>query len=47
MEVSRVCNKFSAQFYEVIGKQCLKFIELELAMLAFQSCNNVGMVYSI
>lgn len=47
MDVARVCNKFSVQFFEVVGKQCLRYVELELAELAFQMCNNVGMVYSI
>lgn len=47
MEVARASTKFSQQFYEVIGKQCLKYVELETAEIAFQMCKNVGMVYSI
>ena len=47
IEVARVSNKFSQQFFECLGKQCLKFVELEIAEIAFQECNNVGMVYSI
>lgn len=47
MEVARASTKFSQQFYEVIGKQCLKYVELETAECAFQMCKNVGMVYSI
>jgi hypothetical protein len=47
MEVARICTKFSQQFFEIIGKHCLRYIELELAETAFQMCKNVGMVYSI
>jgi WD repeat-containing protein 19 len=47
MRVAASCPKFALQFYEVIGRQCLKFIELETAESAFQMCKNVGMVYSI
>jgi hypothetical protein len=35
MEVARASTKFSQQFYEVIGKQCLKYVELETAEIAF------------
>jgi len=34
-------------FFECLGKQCLKYIELKEAETAFQMCKNVGMVYSI
>ena len=47
IEVARVANRFSQQFFEVLGKQCLKYVELEFAEIAFQECKNVGMVYSI
>ena len=47
IEVARVANRFSQQYFEVLGKQCLKYIELELAEISFQECKNVGMVYSI
>mgnify|MGYP001479849279 CR=1 FL=1 len=47
MEVARASQRFSQQFFEVVGKQCLKFIDLENAEIAFQMCKNVGMVYSI
>jgi len=47
MEVARVSKKFSQQFFEVIGKQCLKYVDLKRAEIAFQMCKNVGMVYSI
>lgn len=47
MQVAKACQKFSLQFYEVIGRQCLKYIELETAEIAFQMCKNVGMVYSV
>lgn len=47
MQVAKACPKFALQFYEVIGRQCLKYIELETAEIAFQMCKNVGMVYSI
>ena len=47
LDVARVSHKFSQSFYEVIGKQYLKYVELNIAELAFQMCKNVGMVYSI
>jgi hypothetical protein len=47
MEVAKSAPKFAQQFYEVIGRQCLKYIELETAEIAFQMCKNVGMVFSI
>ena len=47
MEVARASQRFSQQFFEVVGKQCLKYIELDTAEIAFQMCKNVGMVYSI
>jgi len=47
IEVARTAKKFSIQFFEALGKQCLRNIELETAALAFQMCKNVGMVYSI
>lgn len=34
-------------FFEALGKQCLKYMELQIAETAFQMCKNVGMVYSI
>lgn len=37
----------SLQFFECLGKQCLKYLELHFAETAFQMCKNVGMVYSI
>lgn len=47
MDVARTNQKFSSQFYEIVGKQALKYVELEPAEIAFQMCKNVGMVYSI
>ena len=47
MEVARTSTKFNQQFFEVIGKHCLRYVELEIAETAFQMCKNVGMVYSI
>lgn len=47
MQVAKACPKFASQFYEVIGRQCLKYIELEMAEIAFHMCKNVGMLYSI
>jgi len=35
LEVARISQKFSQQFFETVGKQCLKFVELELAEIAF------------
>ena len=37
----------SLQFFECLGKKCLKYLELYYAETAFQMCKNVGMVYSI
>lgn len=47
MEVARTSVKFGQNFFEIIGKHCLRFVELEIAETAFQMCKNVGMVYSI
>lgn len=35
LDVARMSHKFSQQFYEVIGKHCLKNVELNIAELAF------------
>jgi hypothetical protein len=35
MEVSRTSQKFGQSFFEIIGKNCLKFVELEIAETAF------------
>jgi WD repeat-containing protein 19 len=47
MEVARTSQKFGQNFFEIIGKNCLRYVELEIAETAFQMCKNVGMVYSI
>jgi WD repeat-containing protein 19 len=47
VEVSKVSLKHSLAFFECLGKQCLKFIDLHYAETAFQMCKAVGMVYSI
>ena len=47
VEVGKCCLKYSMQFFECLGKQCLKYLELVFAETAFQMCKNVGMVYSI
>jgi len=47
MEVARVCTKYSHQFFEALGKICLKYLELHFAETAFQMCKNVGMVFAI
>jgi WD repeat-containing protein 19 len=47
IEVAKCCLKHSVAFFECLGKQCLKYIELHFAETAFQMCKNVGMVYSI
>jgi WD repeat-containing protein 19 len=46
-DVARTNQKFSIQFYEIVGKQALRIIELEPAKIAFQMCKNGGMIYSI
>lgn len=47
MDAARTCVRYSQQFFEVLGKTCLKYLELQSAESAFQMCKNVGMVYSI
>jgi WD repeat-containing protein 19 len=47
IEVAKLCLRHSVAFFECLGKQCLRFIELKFAEIAFQMCKNVGMVYSI
>jgi len=47
MEVARICVKYSQQFFEALGKICLKYLELHFAETAFQMCKNVGMVFAI
>lgn len=47
MEVARTSNKFGQSFFEIIGKHCLKYVELDIGETAFQMCKNVGMVYSV
>ena len=47
MDAARTCLRYSQVFFEALGKQCLKYIDLEAAEVAFQMCKNVGMVYSI
>jgi WD repeat-containing protein 19 len=47
MEVARNCTAFSQQFFEALGKYCLRYLELHFAESAFQMCKNVGMVFSI
>jgi WD repeat-containing protein 19 len=45
--VAKVCQKYSSQLFDCLGKQCLKHLELAYAETAFQMCRNVGMVYTI
>jgi len=45
--VAKTCSNFSLAFFECLGKECLKHLELHFAETAFQMCKNVGMVYSI
>lgn len=45
--MAKVCNKYSTQLFDCLGKQCLKHLELSFAETAFQMCRNVGMVYTI
>jgi WD repeat-containing protein 19 len=40
-------RKYAAQLYELLGRQCLKHLELELAERAYQLCRNPGMVLAI
>lgn len=47
IEVAKVCQKYSSQLFDCLGKQCLKHLELPYAETAFQMCRNVGMVYTI
>ena len=47
INVAKACQKLQLQFFEVLGKHCLKNLELFYAETAFQMCKNVGMVYSI
>lgn len=47
MDAARACVRNSMIFFEALGKQCLKYMDLETAESAFQMCKNVGMVYSI
>ena len=47
IEVAKTCLRYSQVFFEALGKQCLKYMELQIAETAFQMCKNVGMVYSI
>lgn len=35
MEVARTSQKLGQTFFEIIGKQCLKYVELEIAETAF------------
>jgi WD repeat-containing protein 19 len=47
MDAARACFKYAQVFFEALGKQCLKYLDLDAAESAFQMCKNVGMVYSI
>lgn len=39
--------RYAVQLYEILGKQCLKHLELDSAERAYQLCKNPGMVLAI
>jgi len=46
-KVAALLPKYSYQLYEILGKQCLKHLELDCAERAYQLCKNPGMVLAI
>ncbi len=46
-KVAKLCVKYSAQLYEILGRECLKHLELGFAERAYQLCKNPGMVLAI
>ena len=46
-QVAKTCGRYSVKFFEVLGKQALKSLELDISARAYQLAKNPGMVLAI